>query len=93
MNAYTKEDFHKEKALTVYYIGSIFYNMKDYYHAVEHIYPILEDLYKAKFYKELASAEKKVSMIWRLNFNEKTIKWDYFSVENMENFERLENDR
>ena len=72
--------------MTIYHIGCIFYQKQDYYHAVSYLYPILEDLYKGKFHKQLANAEKKVSKIWRLNFNERTIKWDYFSVANMESF-------
>ena len=92
-NAYTKEEFAKERALTIYYIGTIFYNIKDYYHSVDHLYPILEDLFKAKYTRELALAERKVSKIWRLNFNPKTIQWDYFSIQNMENFKEKEEQR
>lgn len=47
----------------------------------------------SKHYKELAASEHKVSKIWRLNFNESTIKWDYFSVQNMENYRKNEEDR
>jgi hypothetical protein len=50
----------------------------------------LEDLYKGKYHKQLANAERKVSKIWRLNFNERTIQWDYFSVKNMDNFYMME---
>ena len=31
-----------------------------------------------------------MSKIWRLNFNDRTIKWDYFSAANMDNFLMLE---
>ena len=86
----TRDEYLKQRSLTIYHIGCIFYQKLDYYHAVAYLYPILEDLYKGKYHKQLANAEKKVSKIWRLNFNERTIKWDYFSVKNMENFHMLD---
>ena len=70
--------------------NEISHQKQDYYHAVAYLYPILEDLHKGKFAKQLANAEKKVSKIWRLNFNERTIQWDYFSPGNMDNFKMLE---
>ena len=47
----TRDEYLKERALTIYHIGCIFYQKKDYYHAVAYLYPILEDLYKNKFTK------------------------------------------
>lgn len=91
--SYTKQEYYAERAITIFYIGSIFYQMKDYFHAVEHLLPIQEQLHMSKRYKELAASEHKVSKIWRLNFNERTIKWDYFSVANMDKFAEQENDR
>ena len=37
---YTKQEYYSERAITIFYIGSIFYQMKDYFHAVEHLLPI-----------------------------------------------------
>ena len=68
--------------------------MKDYFHAVEHLLPIQEQLHTGKYYKELVKSERKVSKIWRLNFNAKTINWNYFSLENMTtNYKKMEDDR
>lgn len=39
---YTKQEYYAERAITIFYIGSIFYQMKDYFHAVEHLLPIQE---------------------------------------------------
>lgn len=78
-SAYTKQEYYQERSLTIFYIGSIFYYLKDYFHAVEHLLPIQEQLHIGKFYKELAASERKVSKIWRLNFNERTLNWNYFS--------------
>jgi len=89
-SSYTKVDYYKERAITIFFIGSIFYNLKDYFHAVEHLLPIQEQLHICKFYKELAASERKISKIWRLNFNEQTVNWNYFSIENMNNFKYLE---
>ena len=47
----TRDEYLKERSLTIYHIGCIFYQKKDYYHAVAYLYPILEDLYKNKFTK------------------------------------------
>ena len=39
-SSYTKEEYFIERAVTIFYIGSIFYHRKDYFHAVEHLLPI-----------------------------------------------------
>mmetsp|Transcript_7731 Transcript_7731/g.9295 ORF Transcript_7731/g.9295 Transcript_7731/m.9295 type:complete len:138 (+) Transcript_7731:2804-3217(+) len=49
----TKESYYDERAITIFYIGSIFYNGKDYFHAVEHLLPIQEALHSGKHFKEL----------------------------------------
>ena len=93
-SSYTKQEYYSERAITIFYIGSIFYQMKDYFHAVEHLLPIQEQLHTGKYYKELVKSERKVSKIWRLNFNAKTINWNYFSLENMTtNYKKMEDDR
>ena len=44
-----------------------------------------------KHYKELSQSERKISKIWRQNFNEQSIILDYFSSANInENFKALE---
>ena len=39
-SSFTKEQYYDERAVTIFYIGSIFYNCRDYFHAVEHLLPI-----------------------------------------------------
>ena len=92
-SSYTKEEYYSERAISIFYIGTIFYHMKDHYHAVEHLLPIQEQLYLSKRYKELAASEHKISKIWRINFNEQTINWNYFSESNMQNYGKLEDER
>ena len=86
-SSYNKETYYDYRAIAIFYIGSIFYNCKDYYHAVEHLLPIQDQLHAGKHFKVLSASERKISKIWRLNFNKKTIINDYFSLENMDNFE------
>ena len=66
--------------MTIYFIGSIFYNNRDFFHAVEHLLPIQEALHAGKHYKELQLSERKISKIWRLSFNQNSLQWDYFSL-------------